>query len=54
MKVQPKSLARVTKLCSQLGIELFSDMEAYPASLAQRGRYFGVIVRRRWKLVKAT
>jgi hypothetical protein len=42
---QPKSLARVTKLCSQLGIELFSDMEAYPASLAQRGHYFGVIVR---------
>lgn len=42
---QPKSLARVTALCSQLGVELFSDMEAYPASLAQRSHYIGNIVR---------
>lgn len=42
---QPKSLARVTKLCSQLGIELFSHMEAYPATLGQRGHYIGAIVR---------
>jgi len=42
---QPKSLARVTKLCSGLGIELFSYMEYYPATLGQRGHYIGVIVR---------
>ena len=42
---QPKSLARITALCSQLGIELFSDMEAYPATLGQRGHYIGNIVR---------
>jgi hypothetical protein len=42
---QPKSLARVTKLCSQLGVELFSDMEAYPTTLGQRGHYIGNIVR---------
>ncbi len=33
---QPKSLARITTLCSQRGIELFSDMEAYPATLSPR------------------
>jgi hypothetical protein len=42
---QPKSLARVTKLCSQLGVELFSDMESYAATLGQRGHYIGNIVR---------
>jgi len=42
---QPTSLARVTKLCSGLGIELFSDMEAYPASLGQRGHYIYNVVR---------
>jgi hypothetical protein len=42
---QPKSLARITKLCSSLGVELFSDMEDYPATLGERGRYFGNILR---------
>lgn len=41
---QPKSLARVTKLCAQIGIELFSDLEAYPATLARRDRYINRIV----------
>jgi hypothetical protein len=42
---QPKSLARITKLCSQFGIELFSHMEPYPTSRGQRDHYFDVIVR---------
>jgi hypothetical protein len=42
---QPKSLARITQLCSSLGVELFADMEYYPATLGQWGRYFGIIVR---------
>jgi hypothetical protein len=42
---QRKSLARITKLCSSLGVELFADMEEYPATLRERGRYFGNIVR---------
>jgi hypothetical protein len=40
----PKSLSRITNLCSETGIELFCDMEAYPAALGQRGRYFSRLV----------
>ena len=35
----------MTKMCDQLGIELYADMEAYPAAFGQRGRYVGSIVR---------
>ena len=40
----PRSLPRITNLCSQMGVELFSDIEAYPAALSQRDRYINRIV----------
>jgi hypothetical protein len=41
---QPRSLNRITKLCDLMGLELFADLEAYPTTLNERGRYIGAIV----------
>jgi hypothetical protein len=42
---KPKELSNVSRMCSQMGVNLVAEMALYPASLAQRGNYVAGVVR---------